>query len=279
MSTGRVGLRAAPRFVESGSLDSVQKLYWPRAARRDSIGAMKSYGQYCPVARAAEVLTERWSLLILRDLLGGSRRFNEFRKGVPLMSPTLLSKRLKSLEAAGVIERRSDASGRNVEYHLTPAGEEVGPMVELLGVWGQRWVRNLLGEDDLDVGLLMWDISGRLDADQFPAGRSVIVFEFTDVSGPKKLWWLIVDGGEVGLCLTEPGYDVDLFVTTDLRTMTEAWMGDMPIKQAVRSGEIELHGSAGLARGFDKWMQLSVFAGVERPRKDYWPRGHRAAAQ
>ena len=163
--------------------------------------------------------------MILRDLLGGSRRFNEFRKGVPLMSPTLLSKRLKRLEEAGVIERRLD---------------------------------------DLDAGRLMRDIIGRLDADQFPAGRSVIVFEFTDVSGPKKLWWLIVDGGEVGLCLTEPGYDVDLLVTTDLRPMTEAWMGDMPITQAVRSGEIELHGSAGLARGFDKWMQLSVFAGVER---------------
>jgi DNA-binding HxlR family transcriptional regulator len=237
---------------------------------------MKSYGQYCPVARAAEVLTERWSLLILRDLLGGSRRFNEFRKGVPLMSPTLLSKRLKSLEEAGVIERRCDASGRKVEYHLTPAGEEAQPMIEMLGIWGQRWVRNLLGEDDLDVGLLMWDISGRIEAGQFPAGRSVIQFEFTDVSGPKKLWWLVAEAGEVDLCIKDPGFEADLYVTADLRTMTKAWMGDMPIKQAVRSGEIELHGSAALARGFDKWMQLSVFAGVERPQKDCRPR---AAAQ
>lgn len=226
---------------------------------------MTGYGQYCPVARAAEILAERWTLLILRDLLGGSRRFNEIRKGVPLMSPSLLSKRLKTLEEVGVVERRYDASGRVSEYHLTAAGRETQPIVEMIGVWGQRWVRNLLGADDLDAGLLMWDMRGGIDARRMPSGRNVMQFEFTDVTGPKRSWWLVADGGAVELCLTDPGYDVDLFVITDLRTMTQTWMGDVPIKQAVRSGKIELHGSRALARGFDSWMRLSSFAGVERP--------------
>ena len=139
---------------------------------------MKSYGQFCPVAKAAEILAEKWTLLILRDLLAGSRHFNEIRKGVPLMSPSLLSKRLKSLEEAGVVERRCDASGPATEYHLTAAGREVQLIVELFGIWGQRWVRNRFGEDGLDVGLLMWaivlDLRSGVDPDYFPTGRTVV---------------------------------------------------------------------------------------------------------
>lgn len=230
---------------------------------------MKSYGQFCPVSKAAEILTEKWTLLILRDLLGGSRHFNDLRKGVPLMSPTLLSKRLKSLEEAGVVERRRGASGRATEYHLTAAGHEVQPMILLFGAWGQRWVRNRLGEDGLDVGLLMWaivmDLRGGVDADYFRSNRTVVEFEFTDIAGPLKSWWLMVEPGQVDLCIEDPGFDVELFVITDLATLTGAWMGDIPIKQAVRSGAIELHGSAPLARGFDKWMRRSPFAQVEPP--------------
>ena len=232
---------------------------------------MKSYGQFCPIAKAAEILTEKWTLLILRDLLGGSLHFNEIRKGVPLMSPTLLSKRLKSLERAGVVERRAVAGKGVSEYHLTAAGREAQPIVELFGIWGQRWVRNRLREDDLDVGLLMWaimlDIQSAGAGGHFPTGRTLVQFEFTDIAGPTRNWWLIVELGEVDLCIEDPGFDVDLYVITDLRTLTGAWMGDIPIMQAVRSGEIELHGSRQLARGFDKWMRLSPFAKVKRPPK------------
>lgn len=231
---------------------------------------MKSYGQFCPVAKAAEILTEKWTLLILRDLLGGSRHFNELRKGVPLMSPSLLSKRLKSLEAAGVIERRRGASVRATEYHLTAAGHEVLPIILLFGSWGQRWVRNRLDDDEaLDVGLLMWaivmDFRGGIDTDFFHGQRTVVQFEFTDITGPKKMWWLIIEPSQADLCIENPGFDIDLYVTTDLSTLTGAWMGDMPMKQALASGAIELHGSGPLARGFDKWMRRSPFAQVEMP--------------
>lgn len=232
---------------------------------------MKSYGQFCPVAKAGEILSEKWTLLILRDLLGGSRHFNELRRGVPLMSPSLLSKRLKFLVEVGVVERRVAAGNGAVEYHLTAAGREVQPIVELFGVWGQRWVRNRIGGDGLDVGLLMWaialDLRGGVDAGLFAEDRTTVQYEFTDLSGPTRLWWLVVEPGDVDLCIENPGFDIDLFVTTDLGTLTKAWMGDIPIRQAVRSGAIELHGSPPLARGFDKWMRRSPFADVDLPPK------------
>ena len=227
---------------------------------------MARYGQYCPVARAAEILGKRWTLLILRDLHGGCRHFNQLRKGVPLISPSLLSRRLKELEAAGVVERRS--VGRSPEYHLTSAGRETAAIVELFGVWGQRWVRNVLGEDDLDEGLLMWAIKGNTDPGEFPAGRSVVQFSFTD--RPKlrwDLWWLVVDDGDVDMCVDDPGFDVDLYVTTDLRTLTRLSMGDFLAREAVRSGAIELHGSRKLASGFGTWLGFSPFASVARPPK------------
>ncbi len=229
---------------------------------------MKSYGQYCPVARAAEILGKRWTLLILRDLHGGCRHFNELRKGVPLISPSLLSRRLKELEAAGVVERRCGEGGRSPEYHLTTAGSETAAIVELFGAWGQRWVRNVLGEDELDEGLLMWALRGNIDAGNFPAERTVVQFTFTD--RPKlrwDLWWLVVDDGAVDMCVDDPGFDVDLYITTELRALTKVSMGDIPVREAVRSGDIELHGSRKLASGFGTWMGFSPFASVARPPK------------
>lgn len=166
--------------------DQVQELHWNGVIARGSVMAMSRYGQFCPVAKASEILTERWTPVILRDLLAGSHRFNEIRKGVPLMSPSLLSTRLKMLEREGVIERRHTKSNGSVEYHLTPAGRELEPFVQFLGTWGQRWVRDRLHEDELDPGLLMWGIRGGIDPGVFPAGRTVIQFEFTDVRAPKK---------------------------------------------------------------------------------------------
>lgn len=135
---------------------------------------MKSYGQYCPVAHAAEILSQRWTLLILRDLLGGIRRFNDLRRGVPLMSPSLLSKRLKDFEKWELVERISDAKSGAIEYRTTPAAKELRPIIELYGAWGQRWVRNKLQEDMLDVNLLMWDVSLSIDAKQFESAQTVI---------------------------------------------------------------------------------------------------------
>jgi DNA-binding HxlR family transcriptional regulator len=224
---------------------------------------MKGYGQFCPVAKAAEILTERWTLLVLRELLFGSRRFNDLRKGVPLMSPTLLSKRLKFLEEAGVIERRRAQSGKGWEYQPTNAAEELRPVVETLGVWGQRWVRSRLTPDELDPGLLMWDIRRRVDPNQFPSRRIVVQFEFSDAPQSKRRWWLVNDKDGVDLCVTDPGFEVDLYIFTDVRTMTAVWMGDLPLTHAVDSGRVELEGPQELRRSLRSWLQLSTLAGVQ----------------
>lgn len=224
---------------------------------------MKSYGQYCPVARAAEILSQRWTVLLLRDLLGGVRRFNQLRKGVPLMSPSLLSKRLKELEKFGLIVRRPKANAHFVEYIPTPAAIELRPMIFLLGAWGQRWLRNSLTNEELDVSLLMWDASGRVDPAEFGPGQTIIKFDFNDRPRLKKddwwmdEWWLIISKGQSDLCIQDPGFDIDLFVVSDLKTMTEVWLGYTSIRDALQSGVIDLHGSRPLAETFERWWPLS----------------------
>jgi DNA-binding HxlR family transcriptional regulator len=249
-------------------------MYWWLRPRPGNLrDAMNSYGQYCPVARAAEILNERWTLLIMRDLLGGARRFNDIRKGVPRMSPTLLSKRLKSLEACGLVIRRKAPKTEMIEYCPTPAGLELRPIIELYGAWGQRWVRNRLGDDELDVSLLMWFLRCATDRRHFPPGRTVVCFEYTDRPRLAKekwwldKWWLIMDEEEIDLCIKDPGHEVDLYVVTDLQTMTRVSMGDIPVREALGCGTIELHGSRALAESFERWLPRSLFADVELPPK------------
>jgi DNA-binding HxlR family transcriptional regulator len=215
---------------------------------------MRSYGQFCPVAKAAEILAERWTLLVVRELLAGSHRFNELRRGIPLISPTLLAKRLGELERAGVVERRPLEVGRGSWYRLTPAGEELRPVVQLLGAWGDRWVNHSIGPEDLDPALLMWDIRRRVDTAELPERHSVVRFNFRDARAGRRWWWLVVDRGEVDLCVTDPGRDVDLTVQTTGRTMTRVWVGRLPIEDALDSGEVALVGSATLARSFPRWL-------------------------
>jgi len=224
---------------------------------------MKGYGQFCPIAKATEIVGERWTPLVLRELLCGSRHFNDLRRGVPLMSPSLLSQRLKTLEKAGIVERSKD--GMRTTYALTESGEELRPLIEMLGAWGQRWARSQLEDGDLDAGLLMWDVKRRIDTGRFPRTRTVIQFEFSDVPGAKGSYWLVGSREEAELCLSDPGFDVDLFVLSDLRTLTQVWLGDLGIDEALRCERIELHGARALRESFRSWFLLSPLAGVERP--------------
>jgi DNA-binding HxlR family transcriptional regulator len=222
---------------------------------------MKAYGQYCPVAKGAEVFAERWTPLVLRTLLCGSRHFNDVHRGVPLMSRTLLSRRLKQLEALGIIRRR--AGTRGPEYTLTKAGREFAPIIRKLGEWGQRWVRTKFDREDLDITVLMWDMSHGVDASAFEnAGRIAVRFDFTDVPITKRTWWLVNEDGAVDLCPTEPGFEVSLYVTTDLRSMTRVWMGDLDLIAAIDSGRIKLDGRRELCKRFARWLKLSSFAGT-----------------
>ena len=224
---------------------------------------MRGYGQYCPIAQAAEILTERWTPLVLRELLVRGTRFNDIRRGVPLMSPSLLSKRLQELEKAGLVERRVQPNG-SAEYQLTQAGKELKPLIFQLGEWGKRWLRRKLTHDQLDAGVLLWDIRGRVDPASFPSARTVVQIEFTDLPAPKKRWWLVNEGDEVDLCLKDPGYEIDLYLVTNLRTMTEVWMGDVSLERASEESKLEIHGREELRRRLRSWLRLSPFAGIRR---------------
>ncbi len=223
---------------------------------------MSTYGQFCPVAKAMELLDERWTMLVVRELLEGSRHFNELRRGVPRMSPALLSKRLRALVRAGVVERNDD--GNRVSYALTPAGRELGPIVQALGRWGVRWIPEL-GDEDLDPHLLLWDIHRNVDLDAVPAGRTVLRFSFSDVHGTGQSWWIVIIGDRVDLCDFDPGHPVAVTVETDLRTLTLIWRGDLGWSTALRSGSLTLHGAPPTRRALPRWLKLSAFAGVDRP--------------
>jgi DNA-binding HxlR family transcriptional regulator len=223
-----------------------------------------SYGQFCPVAMAAEVICSRWTVLVLREMLAGSTRFNELRRGVPRMSPALLSKRLKELEATGIIAATPNAKGVT-EYRLTPAGEDLRPIIFGMGFWGQRWVESQLSLKNLDPSLLMWDMRRNLDPTPLPPRRCTIQFQFADVAESRRNNWLVVEGRSVDLCSVDPGFEVDLHVIAQLRSLTAVWMGLAELRQEVEAGRIELLGDRQVARNMEKWLGLSPFA--QEPRK------------
>ena len=225
---------------------------------------MRGYGQFCPVAKATEVLGEKWTPLIIRELITDDQSFNSLRKGVPLMSPSLLSARLKSLESSGVIERNKTDKG--VIYSLTSAGEEIGPIIEQLGVWGQRWARSDLNKKDLDPSLLMWDAHRRIDTSHFPDERTVLRFEFVDYPSKLRLWWLVVTGEEVDICLKDPGHEVNLFIQSTLKTMTQIWVGDLSVKKARRDKLLHLTGESVLRNSMSSWIGCSLLAHIEPAR-------------
>lgn len=221
----------------------------------------RTYGQFCPVAQAAEIVAERWTPLVLRELLTGSHRFNDLRRGVPLMSPSLLSQRLKELEDQGVLVRVPSPEGAGYEYHLTEAGLALRPVIEGLGLWGHKWLQRELRREELDPALLMWDIHRRVDADKLPPGeRTVVQFDLDGVPLKKSRWWLVFEGGQTDLCLKNPGYEVDLHVTAHIRPLVEVWLGHLKLGDAIRSSAIRLQGNRSLIRGFKDWFALSGFA-------------------
>ena len=232
-------------------------------AEARSTQAVAKYGQFCPVSRGAEVFAERWTPLILRELLNGSERFSELQLGLPRVSRNLLTQRLASLRLAGIIERRRATVGRGYTYHLTPAGAALRPAVEALGAWGYQWAGQEVPRARLDPVLLMWFIRRRVRLDALPKRKTIVQFDF---SAPRRSFWLRLEPPEVDLCFVDESFDVDLLVETDVATLTAAWLGRIPLADAVRQGRIQLEGSAAATRGFAQWFGLSPFAngGAER---------------
>jgi DNA-binding HxlR family transcriptional regulator len=220
---------------------------------------MKGYSQFCPVAKGAEIFNERWTPLIIREMMCGSKRFNEMKRGNPMMSPSLLSQRLKFLEEAGVVEKRL-LKGESAEYILTQAGKDLGEVVVRLGLWGIKWARSRLTEDDYDPNLVMWDIRRRIDVSGFPQRRIVISFMFQDMPSSRRSYWLIVDNGEVDLCVKYPGFDVDLSFVTTAKVMADIWMGYSTMKQEIRNKKLVLTGARALKSSYDDWFGYSVFS-------------------
>jgi DNA-binding HxlR family transcriptional regulator len=222
---------------------------------------MIDYGQFCTVARGAEVFGERWTPLVVRELLCGSTRFSDIRRGVPRMSASLLTQRLRKLEEIGVLERVAGAGGGPAEYRLTRAGEELRPIVMALGEWGARWIGSRLQPDQLDAGFLMWDIRRFVKLAEFPRGRPVLIqFRFTDARAGERRWWLIVEGGTSDLCRDDPGPEPTLVVESTVLALTEIWTGDRDALEAVESRAVRVRGGARDARDLWRWLGRSAFA-------------------
>ncbi len=223
------------------------------------------YGQFCPVAMAAEIVCTRWTALILRELLCGNHRFNDLRKGMPRISPTLLSKRLKELEESGIVRQVRDIRSGISEYHLTEAGEDLRSVVMGLGSWGQRWIDSKLSLRNLDPTLLMWDMRRGIRTEPLPKRRVTIRFTYPELPDTRRDWWLVVEpSGENDLCQVDPGHDVDLFVTAALQAMTSVWMGVTTLADELNRNRIEIDGNPAIARSMRQWLGLSAFATVER---------------
>jgi len=232
---------------------------------------MKNYGQFCPLAQATQLLCERWTLIVVREFIAGSTRFSELQKGVPLMSPTLLSTRLKQLVKGGVIE----VSGKkgNYTYTLTQAGRELRPVVELLGAWGHRWAHSDLSNGDLDAGLLMWDMRRSINPDVFPKHKVVVQFEYFDAPKGAQNWWLVSDNGETDLCLNDHGHEIDIMIKCSLKAMTEVWTCEQTFSDAVTKGDIKVLGATNLSNKLQDWLRVSPLSKLgdlaELPKLDW----------
>jgi DNA-binding HxlR family transcriptional regulator len=223
---------------------------------------MYKYGQYCPVARATEILGDRWTLLIVRDLLLGKRHFNDLERGLPGISRGLLAERLRRLQKLGVIVKRPTGSGRKTEYRLTQAGKELQKVVDMLTVWGARWAFGEPEEEELDPVLLMWWMRDRVCVDQLPQERVVVQFNFRGTK--KEVFWLVLAVEDVSVCLTHPGFEVDVLVTADLSTFYQVWLGRISYAEALRERKVEVEGIPTFVRNFSYWFAWSPVATTVR---------------
>ncbi len=233
---------------------------------------MIDYGQFCTVARGAEVFGERWTPLVVRELLCGSTRFSDIRRGVPRISASLLTQRLRKLEEVGIIKRVVSSAGGPAEYHLTGAGEELRPIVLGLGTWGARWIGSRLKRGQLDAGFLMWDIRRFVRLNEFPPDRPVLIqFRFTDAHAGERRWWLVVERGIADLCRDDPGPEPTLVVESTVLALTEIWTGDRDALAAVESRAVRVRGGEQDARDLWRWIGRSAFADAREARRNERP--------
>lgn len=221
------------------------------------------YGQFCPIAKATEILGEKWTILIIRELLMERRRFNELQRGLGDISPALLTSRLKSLEEQGMVVRKKIAGQKGYEYYPTEACKALLPVLLSLGEWGLCWARHTVIDADFDVDFLMFYLERSIDPTKLIGDESVIRFKFTDLVEQCD-WWLLVKHDTVDLCLKDPGKDVDVYFTCTVRTMHDVWMGERTYRDAIKSGDLYVQGEPALTRNISAWLRPSVFGASER---------------
>ena len=219
------------------------------------------YGQFCPIAKATEIVGEKWTLLVVRELLMGGTRFSELQRGLSMISPTMLSKRLDTLEQHGLVMKKKIPNQKGYEYFPTKSCSELLPIIKSLGDWGMRWARSNLTEKDYDVELLMLYLKRSINPENLIGNETVIRFKFTDIKDYPN-WWMVIKGNEVDLCVNDPGKEVDVYFTTNVKTMAGIWMGDTTYKKALASDELKLVGPKALTKDVSSWMEISVFADI-----------------
>ena len=222
-------------------------------------GIVRTYGQYCPIARGAEIFAERWTPLIIRNLHLGCGSFNEILEGAPGLSRTLLSLRLKQLESVGIVESTPKPDGRGRDYKLTSAGHDLFTVCQSLGEWGARWLE--IAPENLDPFVALWSMCNALRLDRLPNRRVVIRFDFTG-RPRRERYWLIIEAGETEICKTHPGFDEDLFIKAEAEAFVKWHAGQLSWGQAMRGGRIQLEGHSHLARAFPTWNGRSMFAHI-----------------
>lgn len=220
------------------------------------------YGQFCPVAKASEVLGERWTLLVLRELISGATRYAELQRGLGRISPSVLSARIKTLIEHGIVERVQAGEAQGWVYKLTPAGAELRPVIESIGMWGQRWVRSRMTRDELDVELLMLTVQRNFHGRAFAKAHGVVAFVFSDLHGELRRWWLLLEGEDIELCAQPPGREEDVTVTCRLRTLSEIYVGDTTVQAALGAGRLEVKGPLELTRNLRQWLRQSPLAAI-----------------
>lgn len=238
----------------------IQVQYLNLIIRAQKSPMRKGYGQFCPVAKAAEVIGDRWNPLVLREMLYGNRHFNDISRGVPLMSRALLVQRLKELEKAGVVISHEKETGQGYEYLLTPAGEALRPLIEAMGVWAQQWGREQIEPEDLDDALLMWGMRRRVNLDAVPAQKVVLQFDFRGLTKGRKThrsWWLVIENRDVDVCQKDPGFEVNVLISAELNAFTHVWMGYIPLNPALQEGSIQFEGDRNFVKQVPTWLFLN----------------------
>ena len=223
---------------------------------------MTIYGQFCPVALGAEIFAERWTPLILRELMMGGRRFTDIHRGVPRISKNLLTQRLDSLRRAGIIDRRPSPDGRGYEYQLSHAGRELGAVIDALGTWGYKWASKDLTDERLDPDFLMWALRRMVRVDALPVERVTLAFRFRRHAN--RQFWLVLQRPEVDLCLFDPGFEVDVTVDSEVEALARVCLGHLGLLQAVKAGQIELSGRSQYRRALSGWLGVTRFAAMSR---------------